>query len=111
MTAYPSAPVDAATADLLDLIASDRLHADDSATVVAAIRATAAEHAGVVDPNRVRALLRNEHGSVVTPQVIGATYQALAKAGVLVADGWVITEGSTSGNNGRPARRYRLVAS
>jgi hypothetical protein len=110
MTAYPSAPVDSATASLLDLIASDRLHEDDAATVVAAIRATAAEHAGVVNPNRVRALLRNEHGCIVHPNVIGATYNALSRAGVLVHDGWVITEGSTSGNDGKPAKRYRLVA-
>ena len=100
-------PVDAQTASLLETVATDRVHEDDSAAVESAIRRVAAENAGRVDMNLVRPLLRNEHGSTVTPQVIGATVNALKRAGHLVDDGWVVTTGSTSGNNGRPARAYR----
>ena len=106
--AIPSAPVDDATASLLALISADRIHADDARTVVEAIRRTAAEHAGTVDPNALRALLWNEHGCIVHPPVIGATVSALRHKGVLEPTGWVVTEGSTTGNNGRPARTYRL---
>ena len=106
--AIPSAPVDADTASLLALIRADRIHADDCATVVAAIQRTAAENAGTVDPNRLRVLLHNEHGCIVHPPVIGATVSALRHRGVLEPTGWVVTEGSRSGNDGRPARTYRL---
>ena len=108
--AIPSAPVDDATASLLALVGGDRIHADDARTVVEAIRRTAAENAGTVDPNRLRRLLHNEHGCIVHPPVIGATVAALRHRGVLEPTGWVVTEGSTSGNNGRPAPTYRLRA-
>lgn len=106
--AIPSAPVDDDTASLLALIGTDRIHADDCATVVDAIIRTARMNAGTVDPNRLRALLHNAHGCIVHPPTIGATVSALRHRGVLEPLGWVVTEGSTSGNNGRPARTYRL---
>lgn len=107
----PSAPVDAATASLLDLIAYDPIHQRDRATVVAAVVRTAQDNGGVVDPNHLRPLLWNEHGCTVDPHVIGATVRALSLSGALVFTGWVETTGSTSGNNGRPARAYRLTHS
>lgn len=109
MTAtIPSAPVDATTASLLDLIDADPIHADDKATVTAAIEATAADADGLVDPNALRRRLYNEHGCIVTPNVIGTTVRNLCQSGRLVFSHWVVTEGSTSGNNGRPAKAYRL---
>lgn len=105
----PSAPVDKQTASLLALIASDRIHADDARTVVEAIERTASEHAGTVDPNRLRLLLHNAHGCIVHPPVIGSVIAQLKHAGVLEPIGWVVTEGSRSGNDGRPARSYRLT--
>ena len=109
MTTIPSAPVDWQTASLLDLIDADRIHADDKATVIAAIEATARDNAGLVDPNELRRRLYNEHGCIVTPNVIGTTVRNLARSGRLVFSHWVVTEGSTSGNNGRPAKAYRLT--
>ena len=109
MTTIPSAPVDAHTASLLDLIDADRIHADDKATVIAAIEATAAEADGLVDPNALRRRLYNAHGCIVHPNVIGTTVRNLARSGRLVFSHWVVTEGSTSGNDGRPARAYRLA--
>ena len=102
-----AAPVDTDTASLLALVATDRIHADDARAVVEAIVRTASEHAGAVDPNRLRLVLR--HGRQVCPQVIGSVVSQMKRRGVLEFAGWVITEGSTSGNNGRPARSYRLV--
>lgn len=108
MAAYPSAPVDARTASLLALVSGDVRHADDRRRIIEAIQQTAAEHDGWVDPNRMRALLTNEHGSTVYPAVIGAVVHALRQRGVLVDAGWTVTTGSRSGNTGRPARLHRL---
>lgn len=106
----PSAPVDADTASLLALISSDRIHADDARTVVEGIVETCRHNDGVMDPNMLRAWLRDEWGGcMVYPPIIGATVQALSRKGVLKPSGWVVTTGSTSGNNGRPARSYRLT--
>jgi len=99
-------PVDSATAADLALIDADPLHASDRATVVAAVRRTASEHGGLVDPNALRVLLANEHGSTVTPGCIGATICALKRAGVLRFAGWVETTGSRTRNNGKQARAY-----
>lgn len=102
-----AAPVDEDTASLLELVAGDPLHERDRAIVLAAILETASEHDGRVLPNELRALLHNEHGSTVHPPVIGATVNALKRAGRLVfRDEWQVTEGSTTGNNGRPQRVY-----
>ena len=100
-------PVDQQTASLLALIDGDPLHATDRARVLAAILETAAEHDGRVMPNELRALLHNEQGSTVYPPVIGATVNALKRAGRLVFEHeWQVTEGSTTGNDGKPARVY-----
>lgn len=103
-------PVDHGTASLLDLIANDPIHGDDADTITAAIRASAAANAGLVDMNDVRARLHNQHGSIVHPPTIGATVNALRRTGALVVEGWTVTTGSSTGNNGRPQRSYRWVA-
>ncbi|MFD4250402.1 hypothetical protein ACFWQL_11750 [Amycolatopsis thermoflava] len=104
-TTYPSAPVDAETASLLRLIAGDPLHAEDRAAVARAILAAAAADGGRVDPNQVRKRIP----ATVYPRVIGAVYQALARAGVLQSEGWTISDDRRGRNSGRPARVYRMV--
>ena len=106
----PHAPVDPRTAALLDLIAGDPIHESDRDIVEEGVREVARLFDGEVDPNVLREWLRDEHGNcVVYPAVIGATVNAMKRRGDLIEDGWVITEGSTTGNNGKPARRYRLT--
>ena len=92
-------PVDEQTASLLALIDGDPLHAEDRRTVVEAILATAADDGGRVDPNRLRNWLYED----------GVSVASLRHKGVLEEIGWTTTTGSVSGNNGRPARIYRLV--
>lgn len=101
--------VDQRTSDLLDLVAGDPTHADDRATVVAAIVADADKHAGIVDPNRVRAALTGDHGLTVYPRVIGAVYSALAKRGALTVAGVTTNTDTDGGNAGKPQRTYRLT--
>lgn len=106
MTTYPSAPVDQATQDTLGLIAGDRVHRTDRQIILDAIETVAARNGGTVDPNE----LRSEVHGLVYPKTIGATINGLAKRGVLRHVGWTVTEGSTSGNDGRPCRVYELTA-
>jgi hypothetical protein len=109
MTATPhAAPVDADTASLLALVEGDPVHERDRAVILAAIIQTARDHSGIVDPNALRALLTNEHGTVVYPAVIGAVIASLRHRGVLREAGWVITKGSRSRNGGKPQRRWAL---
>lgn len=103
---FPSGPADPDTRALLELIAGDPIHEDDRAAVVGAIVAAARANGGRVDPNEVRKRL---DGSVY-PRVVGATYQSLAAKGVLVPDGWTISQDKHGRNSGKPARKYRLRA-
>lgn len=110
LDALPATGVDAKTASLLQLVAGDHIHAADRRKIAHAIVAEANSNAGRVDPNRLRARLTDEHGNlIVYPRVIGATVQALTVKGALSPVGWVTCSGSTSGNNGKPQRVYRLV--
>lgn len=101
----PSAPVDQPTADTLALLDGDLVHRTDREVIIAAIEDVAAENGGRVDPNELRRVIAGQ----VQPQVIGAVVQGLARRGHLEPDGFTITEGSSSGNNGRPARVWRWV--
>ena len=103
---YPSAPADAQTQDTLDLLTLDPSKRTDRDIITAAIETVAARNGGDVDPNELRAEV---HG-LVQPNLIGSTVNALARSGRLVHSGWVITRGSTSRNDGRPARTWRWVA-
>ena len=105
MTTYPSAPVDAETADTLRLLNIDPSHRTDRQIILDAIETVAARNGGDVDPNELRA----EVTGLVQPNVIGATIRALTRAGRLVVTGWTVTTNSTSGNTGRPCRCYRLA--
>lgn len=101
---FPSSPVDADTAAILDLIHGDPLHDRDRAAVIGAIVSVARDSGGVVDPNAVRERL----AGLVFPRLVGAVYQSLAKRGVLVAEGWTISRDKVGRNSGKPCRRYRL---
>lgn len=110
MTTYPSSPVDSRTAATLALIAGDPLHAHDRELIVRAVHAEAVAHAGVIDPNRLRARLTGEHGLVVYHACIGAVIQALKKAGVIEFEAWVINA-DKRGNAGKPQKSWRLTTS
>ena len=110
MGAFPSAPVDADTASLLDLIDGDPIHERDRATVVAAILEDANTHCGELDPNRLRVLLTDERGDYrVYPAVVGATVFSLRSRGVLIPEGWTLSLDKRSGNSGKPIRTYRVI--
>ena len=106
MTAYPSAPIDQPTADTLAPIDSDLVHRTDRQIIVAAIETVAARNGGDVDPNELRAEITGQ----VEPHTIGATLYALKCAKRLIPTGWTVTTGSTTGNNGKPCRTYRLTS-
>lgn len=105
MTTYPSAPIDAQTADTLRLLNTDPSHRTDRQIILDAIETIAARNGGDVDPNE----LRSEVSGQVEPHTIGATIYALKCAKRLIPTGWTVTTGSTTGNNGKPCRTYRLA--
>ena len=100
-------PVDDATADLLALVAHDEMHphpAEEWDEYVRAIR-HAADERGMVDPNRLRQLVRG----VVAPKRIGAFTSRAKAEGLLVDTGeWVTSTDREGRNAGRPVRVYRL---
>lgn len=103
---FPSNPVDEDTRSLLELIDGDPLHDRDRAAVIAAIMAAAAADGGRVDPNQVRKLIPDN----VFHKIVGPTYMALARKGVLEVDGWTVSEDRRGRNSGKPARCYRLIS-
>ena len=104
MTTYPSAPVDQPTADALDLLNFDPTHRTDRQIILDVIETIATRTGGRIDPNE----LRRELYGLVYPKTIGATIHGLTKAGHLQPHGWTVTEGSATGNNGKPCRVYRV---
>lgn len=109
MSAQPQwAPVDDDTADLLSLVANDKMHprpAEEWDIFVAALR-RAADADSRIDPNVLRPLLRNE----VAPRRIGA-FTNRAKAEGLIADTgeWQTSDDTEGRNGGKPCRVYRLT--
>lgn len=98
--------VDPATQALLDLIHGDPIHDRDREAVVNAIR-TAVRDDGTVCGNDWRRLIPQW----VYPRVVGATVNALARAGVLRATGeWVASDDLAGRNSGKPVRVYRWCA-
>ena len=94
------------TTAILRLVSGDPIHERDRAAIVAAIVAAAQEDDGHVNPNAVRArIVGNPY-----PRVIGATYYALRRAGVLVPHGWTTSTDTAGRNSGKPCRTYRLAA-
>ena len=100
--AYAAGP-DSHTVAVLALIAGDPVHARDREAIVDAIRASV-DYQGLTSSNGWRPLLP----AWVYPRVVGATVNALTKAGVLVPTGhWVTSDDIKGRNSGRPARVYR----
>lgn len=101
-----AAGVDPDTQALLDLMSGDPIHARDREAVVDAIRA-AVRGDGTVCGNDWRGLIP----TWVYPRVIGATVNALTKAGILRPTGeWRISDDLAGRNSGKPVRVYRWCA-
>ena len=100
-------PVDDDTADLLSLVANDRMHprpADEWAIFTDALR-SAADH-GRIDPNVLRGLVRH----CVAPRRIGAFTNRAKAEGLIVDTGeWQTSDDTEGRNGGKPCRVYRLV--
>jgi hypothetical protein len=97
------APADREKDAVLALISGDLVHARDRAAVVKAIAASVRPD-GTTDANTWRPLIP----PYVYSRVIGATVNALMKAGVLVPTGqWVISDDRKGRNSGRPMRVLR----
>jgi hypothetical protein len=102
LLAEPS-PADRDKDAVLALISGDPLHARDRQAVVDAIAASVRPD-GTVCSNDWRPLIP----TWVHPRVIGATVNALMKAGVLIPTGqWVISDDRKGRNSGRPMRVLR----
>ena len=103
--------VDDETADLLSLVAIGPIStgtAEREWTYFLDALASASLRRGddLIHPNDLRELTRG----VVAPQRVGAFVSKAARAGLIVADGWDVSNDHEGGNGGKPARRYRLVA-
>ena len=103
--AYIDGP-DPVTQGILECIAGDRLHERDREAIVTAIRASV-RYDGTVSANDWRPQIP----TWVYPKVIGATVNALTKAGHLTPTGeWVISDDVHGRNCGKPMRLYRWSA-
>lgn len=107
----PKAPIDGHLQALLGLVRGNPLHDNDRHRIVEAIVDEANAHSGRVNPNRVRARLTHPVSEEldVNPRVVGAVYSALAGAGVLAFDDFVLNTDRRGGNAGKPCRAYRLT--
>jgi hypothetical protein len=97
--------VDERTGDLLDLIAECWTHTAQRAEVEHVILDVARSSDGRIDPN----VIRRRIPTWVQPQIVGPTYRAMCRSGVIQPDGWVISDDTRGRNSGKPARTYRLV--
>ncbi len=107
MSAPHWSPVDDDTADLLTLVANDQMTprpADEWRTFYCAVVSVAHAHNGQVDQNHVRPLIRGE----IAPKRIGSFYRRACLEGLLIVDGYSISEDHAGRNAGRPMRVYRL---
>ena len=109
MTAQPTwSPIDDDTADLLALVANDRMHPrpDEEWQRFTQALEAASDLSGRIDPNRLRGLLRN----VVAPRRIGAfTNRAKAERLIVWTGEWVESDDVEGRNGGKPCRVYRWV--
>lgn len=113
MSAAPRwAPLDDATANLLDLLDADwrPFSEADRNTIAGAIRDDARFHDGEVSSNRVReALAALPVFRQPKPQRVGPVYRALCLFGELEVTGWETSQDHHGRNAGRPARTYRWI--
>lgn len=104
-------PTDAYTSDLLALVADVEapVGRDVPALFLAACKADAAAHDGMVSVNRVRAALTDAKIPPRRYSALWAHYTGLDKPMVKARGQWEICTGSTSGNDGRPFSLRRWV--
>lgn len=96
---------DPATQAILECIAGDRLHERDREAIITAIRASVDAN-GCTSANHWRSLIP----TWVYHRVVGATVNALTKAGHLTFTGeWVLSDDAHGRNVGKPMRIYRWV--
>lgn len=108
MTAAPTwSPVDDDTADLLSLVADDgHPSADYEWDQYVAALYVAADAFGVINPNRLRELVRG----VVAPRRVGAfTHRALCAGVVEYTGEYVLSDDTEGRNGGKPCRVLRLL--
>jgi hypothetical protein len=108
MTAQPHwSPVDDETNDLLTLVAdTEHPSVDFEWLVYTRALAEAADPFGVIDPNRLRPLIRDH----IAPRRIGAfTNKALAERLVEYTGEWVVSDDHAGRNGGKPCRVMRLI--
>lgn len=100
--------------DLLDLLETvsngpESWRIAERDRVIAAM-SVAYERDGLINPNRVRALLTNATGELdCNPRVISATYSSLRQRGVIRHIGWTTSTDVHGGNAGKPARTYTFT--
>lgn len=107
MTTAPVwSPVDDDVADLLTLVADlDHPSVDHEwRTFTNAVTRVAHAHDGQVDQNHVRPLIRGH----IAPKRIGSFWRRACLDGLLVVDGYSISDDREGKNAGRPMRCYRL---
>jgi hypothetical protein len=109
MTTAPQwSPVDDETHDILHLVA-DETHPSVSYEWnlwVTAARQVASENGGIVDPNRLRELVRGN----VAPKRCGAFVHRALTSGLMVPTGeWVVSTDRQGKNGGKPCRVFAWV--
>ena len=108
MTTQPQwSPVDDSTADLLTLVAdANHVSADyEWQLFTDAVVRVAHSHAGRVDQNDVRPMIRGQ----IAPRRIGPFYRRACLEGLLRADGYSTSDDREGRNAGRPMRCYVLA--
>lgn len=111
-------PVDVETSAKLHLVSHDWRSEQDWERFEHACRTTATPALSdlssqlvlIVDPNLVRSWLSNEYGLMIEPRRYSSFWHRASKGkdAFLSPDGWVTNTDKTSGNRGKPLRRYRL---
>lgn len=100
--------VDEETADLLSLVASDKIGpwADEEWHRFTQALEASSDLDGRIDPNFLRPLLRGS----VAPNRIGAFTNRAKAEGLIAWDGeWVTSDDTVGKNGGKPARVYRWL--
>lgn len=102
--------------DLLDAVADDTspLGQDHYELIVDAFRQAARLDAGIVDPNRVRALLAEGDGYAVGSQQLSAAYcraraTSRGRTPLLERHDWTINTDTRGRNAGKWLRTYRWI--
>lgn len=109
MSAPAWSAVDDETADLLSLVADEgHPSVDFEWLVYRKALVAAADHAGVICPNRLRPLLR---GHVAPKRIAAFTHKALAERLVAYTGEFVISDDTEGRNKGKPCRELRLLTS